>query len=84
MTASPLAQKVLALPYGERERLLAELLDSLNNGGTGEAVEGDAWDRSWVAELDARLTGLEDGTVATVPADQVHAEMRAGVLPVRR
>ena len=35
-------------------------------------------------ELDARLNGLEDGTVATVPADQVLAEMRAGVLPARR
>jgi len=84
MTASPLAQKVLALPYSERERLLAELLDSLHDGDTGEALQGDAWDRSWAAELDARLNGLEDGTVATVPADQVLAEMRAGVLPARR
>lgn len=84
MTASPLAQKVLSLPYDERERLLAELLDSLHDGNTGEVVQGDAWDRSWAAELDARLNGLEDGTVATVPADQVLAEMRAGVLPARR
>lgn len=84
MTASPLAQEVLALPYGERERLLAELLDSLHDGGKGEALQGDAWDRSWTVELDARLNGLEDGTVATVPADQVLAEMRAGVLPARR
>ena len=84
MTASPLAQKVLSLPYDERERLLAELLDSLHDGNTGEVVQGDPWDRSWAAELDARLNGLEDGTVATVPADQVLAEMRAGVLPARR
>lgn len=84
MTDSPLAQKILALPYGERERLLAELLDSLHDRGTEGAFQGDAWDRSWTAELDARLNSLEDGTVATVPADQVLAEMRAGVLPARR
>lgn len=84
MTASPLAQEVLSLPYDERERLLAELLESLHDGNTGEVVQGDVWDRSWAAELDTRLNGLEDGTVATVPADQVLAEMRAGVLPARR
>jgi putative addiction module component (TIGR02574 family) len=84
MTGSPPAQKVLSLPYDERERLLAEILDSLHDGNTGEVVQGDAWDRSWAAELHARLNGLEDGSVATVPADQVLAEMRAGVLPARR
>lgn len=60
MTASPLARKVMALPYRERERLLVELLDSLHVGDAGE---------------------VEAGNVATVPADQVRAEMRAGVLP---
>lgn len=84
MNASPLAQKVLALPYGERERLLAELLDSLDGAGTEESLHGDAWDQSWTAELDARLSGVADGSVATVPAHQVLAEMRAGVLPARR
>jgi len=83
MTASPLTGKVFARPYGERERLLAERLDSLADGDTGEALRGDAWDRSWAAELDARVNGLEDGSVTTVPADQVLAEMRAGVLPAR-
>jgi putative addiction module component (TIGR02574 family) len=84
MTASPLARKVLALPYRERERLLVELLDSLHDGDRGEALDGEAWEGSWAAELDARLNGVEAGTVATVPADQVLAEMRAGVLPARR
>jgi putative addiction module component (TIGR02574 family) len=84
MTASSLAQKVLALPYGERERLLSELLDSLHDADTGESRDGETWDRSWAAELDARLNGVEVGTVATVPAEQVLAEMRAGVLPARR
>lgn len=84
MTASPLAQEVLALPYSERERLLVELLDSLHDGDGGEALDGNDWDRSWAAELDARLNGIEAGTVATVPADQVLAEMRAGVVPARR
>ena len=84
MTASPLARKVLALPYSARERLLVELLDSLHDGDQGEVLDGEAWDRSWAAELDARLDGIEAGTVATVPADLVLAEMRAGVLPARR
>jgi hypothetical protein len=34
MTASTLAQKVLSLPYDERERLLAELPDSFHDGNT--------------------------------------------------
>lgn len=84
MAASPLAQEVLALPYGERERLLAELAASLHDGDAGKALQGEVWDRSWMAELDDRLDGLADGTVATVPADQVLAEMRAGILPARR
>ena len=84
MTISPLAQKVLALPYPERERLLAELLDNLRDGETGEVLDSDTWDRLWAAELDTRLDGVEGGTVATVPADQVLAEMRTGVLPARR
>ena len=84
MTASALARRVLALPYRERERLLVELLDSLHDGDPGEALDGEAWEGLWAAELDARLNGVETGTVATVPADQVLAEMRAGVLPARR
>lgn len=84
MTASPLARKILALPYGERERLLAELLGSLDDGDQGELLDGEAWDRSWAAELDTRLDGIEAGTVATVPADRVLAEMRAGISPARR
>ena len=82
MTTSPLAQKVLALPYRERERLLAELLDNLHDGETGDALDSDTWDRAWAAELDARLDGVEGGTVATVPSDQVLAELRAYCLLV--
>ncbi len=84
MTASPLAQKVLALPYTERERLLVELLDSLHDGDGEKALASKDWDRSWAGELDVRLNGIEAGTVGTVPADQVLAEMRAGVVPARR
>lgn len=61
-----------------------ERLDSLHEGHQGEILDGGAWDRSWTAELDARFACIEAGAVATVPAAQVLAEMRAGALPARR
>jgi putative addiction module component (TIGR02574 family) len=84
VTVSPLAREVLALPYAERERLLSELLDSLHDGHDAGALAGEGWDHAWAAELDARMDEVAAGTVTTVPADQVLAEMRAGVVPARR
>ena len=83
MTAASLTQKVLALPYSERERVLAELLASLQDGGEADGLASEVWDRSWAPELETRLGEVEAGTMATIPADQVLAELRAGVLPAR-
>lgn len=84
MTASSLARQVLALPYDERESVLAALLDSLESDDQDGRLTGQEWDRAWAGELEARLRDLDEGRVETIPAERVLAEMRDGVMPARR
>jgi putative addiction module component (TIGR02574 family) len=82
--ASPLARHVLALPYEEREALLAALLESLNGDLDTDDAGPEEWQEAWSVELEARVRDLDAGLAKTFPAEQVLAEMRAGVVPTKR
>ncbi len=63
-----LTARAKALSPEDRARLPEELLDSLQEAPDAEA----AWER----EIERRVSEIESGTVALVPADDLHAEAR--------
>ena len=58
---SALLSEVLALPAEERVEIVAELLASLDDGGTGE--DSDELDAIWAAEMSRRSQQLASGEV---------------------
>lgn len=58
----------ISLPVPARERLVDEILRSLNETSPGEI------DGAWEAEVERRLGEVDQGLDATVPADVVFAE----------
>lgn len=63
-----LAEHLLTLRPHERARLAELLLASID----GEDTEVDA---AWSAEVARRISELGEGTVATIPADEVFAAL---------
>jgi putative addiction module component (TIGR02574 family) len=59
----------LELPLHERARLAERLLASLDQEA---AVE-----QAWAAEIERRVEGYREGTLAAIPGDEVLAEARA-------
>ncbi len=55
-----------ALPFEEREQLIAGLLEDDETPLSDE----------WMAEIDRRIKEIEDGTAKTIPAEEFFAEMR--------
>lgn len=76
-----LCEQALALPKEDRDFLLRRLLDSLE-------VESDFDQKpltpEWDAELRRRAEEIDNGTVATIPAEQVHAQVRDILRDARR
>ncbi|MBS0447760.1 MAG: addiction module protein [Proteobacteria bacterium] len=70
-TASGLAQRGKQLPLEERERLVDELLASLNEPSAAEL------DAAWSAEIQRRLAAYDRGEVHALPAEEVVAKARA-------
>jgi len=69
MSVKELLAEAISLPVEERAVLVDTLLRSLN-----PAEEG--LDREWIAEAERRLEEIRSGKVATIPADDVFAEIR--------
>lgn len=69
-TASEIAQRAKQLPPEERERLVDELLVSLNESAYAEL------DSAWSAEIERRLAAYDRGDVQAVSADEVLAKAR--------
>ena len=69
-----LTQEALELPYRQRAALAHSLYVSLHDHDEAEAA---AVEQEWEEEIRRRLQELEDGTVETIPAWQVLAELRA-------
>ena len=59
------------VPREERERLVDELLESLNEPASTEL------DAAWAAEIERRLAAYDRGEVQALPAEEVFARARA-------
>jgi putative addiction module component (TIGR02574 family) len=70
-TAAELALRGRQLPRQERERLVDELLASLNEPAAAEL------DAAWSAEIDRRLSAYDRGEIQALPAEEVFARARA-------
>jgi len=66
-----LAVRGKQLPREERERLVDELLASLNEPASSEL------DAAWAAEIERRLSAYARGEVRAVSAEEVFAKARA-------
>ena len=70
-TASELAQRGKQLPREDRERLVDELLASLNEPAVAQL------DAAWSAEIERRLAAYDRGEIQALSADEVFAKARA-------
>jgi putative addiction module component (TIGR02574 family) len=70
-TAADLAIRGKQLPREERERLVDELLASLNEPAASEL------DAAWEAEIERRLAAYDRGEVHALSAEEVFAKARA-------
>lgn len=66
MSVDELATEALKLPPQDRERLAWELLSSLESELEFEA--------EWIEEVERRATEIDEGTVETIPWEQVKRE----------
>jgi putative addiction module component (TIGR02574 family) len=66
MSVEELETEAMKLPPAERERLARKLLASVD-----PSLEFEA---EWIEEVERRAREMDDGTVETIPADQVIRE----------
>ena len=66
-----LLDEAMKLPTSTRAKLVGQLLETLDDGAD-EGVE-----EAWRAEISRRVTELDQGTVETVPWEDVRRELRA-------
>lgn len=67
MTIDQLEKEALSLAPAERARLAQRLIASLD---ADEAIE-----QAWYDEAERRLTAMESGKLAEIPANEVMAEL---------
>ena len=67
---SDLVKRGRALAPEERERLVDQLLESLNEPAAAEL------DKTWEAEIERRLAAYDQGEVQGVDAEEVFAKAR--------
>jgi putative addiction module component (TIGR02574 family) len=70
-TATELALRGKQLPREERERLVDELLESLNEPAVAEL------DAAWSTEIERRLAAYDRGEVQALSGEEVFAKARA-------
>jgi putative addiction module component (TIGR02574 family) len=70
-TAAELANRGRQLPREERERLVDELLESLNEPAAAEL------DAAWSAEIERRLAAYDRGEIQALSAEEVFAKARS-------
>ena len=71
MTCEELLDRALQLPADEREKIARTLYESLAD------EEDDEDEAAWAEEIKQRVEEIRNGTVETIPAEEVFAEMRA-------
>jgi putative addiction module component (TIGR02574 family) len=70
MKVKDLITEAVSLPVEERAILVESLLRSLNP--TDAEI-----DKAWAAEAERRLAEVRAGTMTTIPADEVFADIRS-------
>lgn len=80
MTATPsfdvLLQGALCLPLEERSRMASRLIESLD--------EDVPMSPAWQAEVWSRVDEVRNGTLSTIPHDEVMAEARQSLEAIRQ
>ena len=77
MSYDEILEKAMALPENERGALAEELIESL------EPDDQDDIDPELMAVAERRLAELESGLVKAIPAEQVHARVKARLRAAR-
>jgi putative addiction module component (TIGR02574 family) len=70
-TPEQLLERALRLPIQQRIELAEALFDSVDE------EDPAALEAAWGEEIQQRIEEIRNGTVETIPADEVMAEMRA-------
>ena len=77
LTWEELLEQALQLPDDEQERIARALYENLaakDDDDDEDPVEVEA---AWAEEIERRVEEIRNGTVKTIPADVVVAELRA-------
>jgi putative addiction module component (TIGR02574 family) len=70
-TPEQLLEQALRLPIQQRIELAEALFDSVDE------EDPAALEAAWAEEIKQRIEEIQNGTVETIPAEEVMAEMRA-------
>lgn len=76
-TWEQLLDKALLLPAEERVRIAQALYESVAAEEDDEDEDPAEVEAAWADEIASRVEEIRNGTVETIPADEVFAEMRA-------
>ena len=78
-----LLAQALQLPDAERGKLAMQLLRTLEPEEEDEVSKGE-WEAAWSAEIDRRVSEVDDGRVELFDGDEVLADARAWLDAQRR
>jgi len=70
-SAEQVLEAAMALPVAERAEVAARLQESLAGFATPEI------EAAWKAEIAERIRAVDAGEMASIPADDVHARLKA-------
>jgi putative addiction module component (TIGR02574 family) len=76
MTWEELLEKALQLPSEEQEKIARALYENLADEEDEDEDPAEV-EAAWAEEIQRRVEEIRNGTVETIPADEVFAEMRA-------
>jgi putative addiction module component (TIGR02574 family) len=78
MTWEELLEKALQLPSDEKRNIARALYENFADEEAEDEDEDPAEvEAAWAEEIKRRVEEIQNGTVETIPADEVFAEMRA-------
>jgi putative addiction module component (TIGR02574 family) len=77
MTWEQLLEKALQLPSADQEQLARALYENLADEDEDDDEDPAEVEAAWAEEIERRVEEIRNGTVETIPADVVFAEMRA-------
>jgi putative addiction module component (TIGR02574 family) len=76
-TWEQLLERALQLSSHERVKIAQALYESVAAEEDDEVEDPAEVEAAWAEEIKQRIEEIQDGTVETIPADEVMAELRA-------